>query len=456
MKDFRNAAISKLGGKLPGPLKRAAILCLNRYRCLRADRKSKIRDRPSISCDSDSPDQIVCVVVDALRADEVGESAAFLGEVGGGDAVAPASWTFPSVTSILTGLYPHEHGVIRQNDSPDIASEDEITLPPELDREVNTLPDYLSGAGYETYGAFAFRMPFLAAKGYFDTHRLYTKARAERVLTDYLDWQANHSGSKTFAYLHLFDPHMPFGTTPPASYWEAHKVDRSIEGIESWRYTKDWDAEGSEYYQEHRKRLYQAAVDYVDDQLRSFTNELLERDASSVIIYAGDHGEAFWEHAQFDTEHFYDSRPAYCVAHGGTPYEPIARVPIRGKNIIFEEGPTSLIDIMPTVLNRVGIDPSNVSGRVHGTGIEEDRVLLIESARYGYEKKAAYSGDWKLLVSLGDDQAIGYELPEETATKLPAEIRAELYEKLPEWPEDGVNQRVSVSVQNRLENLGYK
>ena len=68
------------------------------------------------------PTGIVVVVVDTLRADAVGLHGAEWDATPAIDALAPesvvfdrayaqASWTRPSVPTLLTGLYPSEHGV---------------------------------------------------------------------------------------------------------------------------------------------------------------------------------------------------------------------------------------------------------------------------------------------------------------------------------------------------------
>lgn len=115
----------------------------------------------------------------------------------------------------------------------------------------------------------------------------------------------------------------PFHDTPPERYWKKHDVDRSIPDIESWRFTDQWEGDDVERYIKHRKRLYDAAGDYVDDELQTFA----DAHPNITLLVTSDHGDAFWEHAAFDEARFENPRPAYCVGHGGhggTPYEAIA------------------------------------------------------------------------------------------------------------------------------------
>lgn len=448
---------SLAGTYLPGSIRSVLSDAHSRIQERQADRAFKNRASPDIATSSTSPRHVLCIVVDALREDMVdGELTSFLAGLDGSVAVAPASWTFPSVSSLLTGQYPHTNGAMRQTDNPDNATEAELTLPPKLSEAVQTLPDYFAGAGYETYGGFAFQMPFLAASGRFQTHRLYSDADATQVLDEYLNWVGTRRNRPTFGYLHLSDLHEP--VTPPTEYWETHEIDRDIPNITGWDYTDGTDSEAAERYRTHRRRLYRAGVDYVDDQLASFFEEFVQRlDTEPVVVVTSDHGEALWEQAEFDAEHFYDSRPAYAVGHGGTPYESVARVPLLGYNIDVSGPNTSLVDVTPTLLERLGIDPlSAIDGHALSDSVPGDRIRLIEATRYGYERKAAYLDEWKLLVSPGDDEAVGFSLPEETPTVLPDDVRTDLQQALPPWPTGEAERTVEGAVQQRLEALGYK
>lgn len=447
---------STVGNVVPTEIRDLGRRGYNRWRQFRADRAFQRRSHPEPSADIESDDHVVLVVVDALRADAIDyETTPFLASLDGTTAVAPAPWTYPSVASLMTGRYPHEHGAIRQNDDPERGGDD-IVLPPDLPEDEMTLAEYLAGAGFDTFGGFGFTMPFLALEGRFATHKLYHQAPAEHVLASYGRWINGRSADRTFAYLHLFDLHGPFDTTPPDQYWETHDVDEDITGTQSWRYTDQWHGSEVERYIEHRKRLYRAALDYVDDQLAAFAERLDDRYEDATLIVTGDHGDAFWEMAEFDSDHFTDPRPAYGVGHGGTPFEAIARVPLLSDDFEFNSGPSSLIDVSPTMIEHLGLDVTGaMSGRSHTEELSDDRILLTESARFGYEKKAIYLDGWKLLVSRGDKQEVGFTLPEETPCDIPKDVEIALHDALPPWPSGTEDRIVSDRVKRRLENLGY-
>lgn len=446
----------RIGERLPEGVKQRLAGPYNRVQIARADQEFRERTLPDLDPGPDAPRHVVCVVVDALRADAVDpETTPYLADRSAGTAVTPATWTFPSVASLVTGQYPHEHGAMRTNDAADRGATD-LVLPPDLPDDLLTLPEAFAAAGYDTYGGFAFHMPFFALGGRFGTHALYDDAPATRVLDDYAEWFASRDDEGTFAYLHLGDLHEPID--PPTHYWDAHDIDRDVEGLTRWRYETDPDPgpEG-EHFREHRRRLYRAAADYVDDQLAALGDVITGRDDVALVVTA-DHGEALWEWTRFDAARFADSRPAHCVDHGGTPYESLARVPLVVDGLdVHAAGPVSLIDLAPTLLEKLGhTDAVPAGGTSLLTGPPADRVLLTEAARYGHEKKAVYLDEWKLLVSNGDDTAVGFRLPEEEVVQLPDQVERRLTDALPAWPDgDRPEQQVSGIARDRLEDLGY-
>lgn len=459
---------------LPDGVKRRLVGPYNRVLTARANHEYRKRQRslPPKTAAADAPDHVICVVVDALRADAVtADDSPFIHARLARDLVTPAPWTFPAVTSLVTGEYPHEHGAIRQTDEADTGATD-LVVPPKLPDERSTLPDVLGSAGYDTYGGFAFHMPFFAIGGRFGRHALYDDADADSVFEDFRAWLFEEGRDRTFSYLHLGDLHEP--VDPPAAYWDRYDVDRAIPDIRTWAHADVVDpGPGVVRYRNHRKRLYRAALAFVDDRLAALHDDLTRRlDGDVALVVTGDHGEAFWEHTDFDAAHFADSRPAYCIDHGGTPYESLTRVPLAVEGIDVgdaggtgearengggESGPASLVDLAPTLLDVVGLDDAlNSTGVSLRAGVPSDRIPLVESARYGHEKKAAYLEGWKLVVSRGDDESVGFRLPDEAPADLPADVERRLLDALPAWPNgDRADVRVSGMARQRLEDLGY-
>ena len=444
----------RLINTLPASAKRLLALPYDYYQMRQADRQFARKELPTGTAAESAPDHVVCLVVDALRADYVdAETTPYLAGLNRTDAVTPGSWTFPAVSSMLSGVYPHEHGGMRRTDEPD--DTDGIRLPPRMAEERVTITEALSGAGYDTYGGFGHDTPFVAISGRFDTHRLYHNfsSDADDVLGDYVDWVDGRD--RSFAFLHLADPHIPLD--PPTEYVEKYDVDTSIEALSNWAYRTETDCSGAcERYREHRKRLYRAAVDYVDDATERFADRLSATVDDSLLVVTADHGEAHWDHVDFDVEQFDGSG---CVDHGGAPYEEVARVPLLTDADWPLDGPVSLVDLPVTFADLAGVELPGAVGHSLTESPPADRIMLTEGSLDGHEKKAVYHGDYKLLTSRGHGVEVGFELPAESITELPAEEHALLTDSVPPWPgESGVDGETEVSgvVEDRLETLGYK
>lgn len=86
-------------------------------------------------------------------------------------------------------------------------------------------------------------------------------------------------------------------------------------------------------------------IDVLLGQLMTFLREE-NADGHTIIVIYGDHGESFYEN--------------HILSHGNLPYDPSARTTLLmyGKGYFqsqVEDYPTSLIDIVPTVLARIGV-----------------------------------------------------------------------------------------------------
>lgn len=437
---------------LPSWTKRLLAIPYDRYQVRTANAQFARKNLEQAVPRDDAPHHTLCVVVDALRSDHIDEQITpYLDSLNGTDAITPGAWTFPAVSSMLSGVYPHEHGALKQVDEPDDSGG--ITLPPKMDDDRETITEVLAGAGYDTYGGFGHDTPFVALSGRFEEHALYHKvnSNADDVLEDYLEWVEGRD--RTFAFVHLADPHVP--VDPPREYWEAHDVDPSIENIRNFQFQDEIDCDDEcQRYREHRRRLYRAAIDYVDDALSTFTTRLDDTVQEPLVLVTADHGEALWEHVAFDVERFNGSG---CVGHGGTPYEPLARVPLMTNADWSFDGHVSLVDLAPTLADAVGIDVPETSGYSLLDQVPAERMPIVEGSLNGYEKKAIYKDEYKLIVSHGDDVEVGFTMPDEEVVEIPEETRETMLRALPSWP-DGSDATTEVSgvVEDRLANLGYR
>jgi len=415
------------------------------YLSLQANREHETLNHADRTPDSDVPDHVLVVVIDALRPDHLPDLPLEFDQ-----AVAPGTWTFPSVTSMQTGLTPHEHGSVAHTHP-----EDDHFVIPQQYKSRETLPHCLEAAGFDTYLGSAFITPFLALRGWFRSNRVYGDVPAESVLNDYRSWRSNRD--RTYAYLHLGDLHAPID--PPNQYVHRRNVDTSLDGLDRLvKYTDNYE-DAPENWREQRLRLYCAALDYVEDTLRPVIEEIRD---DTMIIITGDHGEAMWEHPDLDRQ-FADSRPNYCVGHGGTPFDTVARVPVAiecpAENVSIEGGLANGRDIPKTVCDGLGID-YQFPGQSWFNPIPDDRATLCEATRYGTERKAVYRGDSKIIRSETDDVTLDAtvhpEGGETFGTLEDTEIEA-LIDCLPNhWDDVDLSTETSDMVEDRLEALGYK
>jgi len=264
-------------------------------------------------------------------------------------ACTPVPVTLPSHTTMLTGLYPFQHGV-RNNGSYVLAD------------SVTTLPEMLKERGYATcavIAAFTLEHRFGLDQG-FDTYddRFSLNAgeddggMAQRAGTEVtrraLAWVDEHQQRPFFLLAHYFEPHAPY--RPPEPY--------------AGRFP------GDPYSGEIA--CMDAAVGDLLDGLRS--RGLFER---TVIVIVADHGEGLREHDE-PTHSMFIYRTTQDV-----PF--LLRLPPDGRwsgdawRNRKVSGLVSLTDILPTVWNALGLE-SDALPTVAGLSL----LPLVENGGRGH------------------------------------------------------------------------
>ena len=286
------------------------------------------------------PRHVVLVSIDTLRADHLGcygydrietpnidrlasESVVFE------NAATAVPLTMPSHSSLFTGRSPLRHGVI-----------DNLGF--YLNEDEQTLAEVLRASGYRTggfVGAFVLDSTWGVAQGfdeYFDEFGTSSGVRGiessqrpgNEVLEPALAWIRELREEPFFAFIHFFDPHTPYAA-PPA-YRDKYGDD------DVGRYDGEI-----------------AFVDSLVGKLLAALDEMNLSDDTLVVLW-GDHGESLRDHAE--------------ETHGFFIYDATIRIPL----IIHQPGGLSgarvraqvrSIDVMPTILDLLGIDvPSGVEG----------------------------------------------------------------------------------------------
>ena len=356
------------------------------------------------------PPHVVLAVIDTLRADALGfqgsphgsphldrlaeESVVFT------QAMAPSTWTLPSIASLLTSLHPSEIGLF--------GGADGEHLPRVLGEEHRTLAEAFRDGGYRTVGVV--NQIFLTAKHGFgqgfdrydvlptgsDGFRL--NRRLERSLATFDATRA----SPLFVYVHYFDPHWPYryrSAEDRAALPESlEAADRDLDPPRSGAQVTDWMAAHRE---EQRRQAvetlaarYALEVRFVDGAIAALI-DLLRRQGiwdDTILVVTADHGEGFWEHER--------------LLHGQPPHEEQIHVPLLVRTppaLAFEAGrrsaPVSLVDLMPTLLDLAELPvPTHRSGRSlvpAMRGEEDDAAAVLVETGWG---RALRTSDGKLIV----------------------------------------------------------
>jgi arylsulfatase A-like enzyme/predicted Zn-dependent protease len=283
--------------------------------------------------------------------------------------IAPTPLTLPSHASLFTGTYPVFHGV-RDNSN--------YVVPAEL----MTMAELLSDAGYRTggfVGAFVLSTRWGLDQG-FETYTepesgydpsLMSFAQIQRpadaVVDDAIAWLRKESEQPWFAWVHLYDPHLPY--EPPPAFAREYPGDPYLGEV--------------------------AFADAQFDRLQAYLRSS-GLDSNTLIVFAGDHGEGLGDHGEFD--------------HGLLIYQTTARVPLiivhpdstsRG---VRREEVVSLVDIMPTIAEALDLPlPGGIQGQslwplISGAGVFDEKPVYAETL---YPK--LHFG-WSPLTALQDRQ----------------------------------------------------
>lgn len=241
--------------------------------------------------------------------------------------------THPAHSTIMTGMYPTYHGV-RVNGN--TALSDEQT----------TLAEVLASRGYRTgafIGAFVLDGRWGLKQGFqhyddqFDLKKYKhldlgeVQRPGNEIVDAALAWLEGQKAGPFFAWIHLYDPHVPYA--PPEPYASTYGP-RGLAG------------------------LYDGEIAFMDTQIGRVAAWLEANGLTgkTLIVLVGDHGESLGSHGEGTHGYFvYD-----CVLHVpflvSTPF-----AGLRGKRVASQ---VSTADVFPTILDLVNVpSPVQVQGR---------------------------------------------------------------------------------------------
>jgi arylsulfatase A-like enzyme len=317
----------------------------------------------------------ILVTIDALRPDHLGhmgyerstspEMDAFARDaVVFTQARSPSSRSIRSIPSMMTGRYPSQ-----------LAYGPEYLFP-SLMPENRTVAEVLGGRGYETavtMGTNYFERVGGFFQGFDDVvqttdYKPRREATVDRALGQLRGLA--EQGRPFFQWVHLFHVHQPYLRPAAPSAFGPEAVD-----------------------------AYDTEIRFADQELGRLLDAIdeLELRSDTVVILASDHGEAFLEHGQW--------------GHASTVYEEelisalVIRVP--GVEARRVDGPVSLLDLYPTLLNLADIpisDPVPARSLVplltgEREALDPARYLFAElmpDGMFPYDIQSIRQGDLKL------------------------------------------------------------
>jgi arylsulfatase A-like enzyme len=323
---------------------------------------------------------LVVILIDTLRADVLGSYGDRLGltprldvfarqGVRFAEMLAPSPWTLPSVSSLLTGLQPQTHGAgQRFGDFDPSSPRSNDFAPTGLPGGVRTMAGVLRRQGFYTMGVYQnfYILPGFGVHQGFDDYASY-EDRAEVLVDQALGRLREAAGDRRcFLYLHLFDLHSPYNPPEPECTRVARRIDpgyRGPLGCEAdrnpERTTIPPPADRPWF-----RALYHAEVAYADRQVGRFLDGLraLGLEDRTVVAVVSDHGEEFWDRLGQESRLGYETN----ADHGHTLYQELVHVPallrIPGRDPAVVRDPVQLVDLFPTLLRAVGVEPPASQG----------------------------------------------------------------------------------------------
>jgi len=387
---------------------------------------------------------VILIVVDSLRNSHLSSQGYFRKTTPFLDsfqsrfsAISTSPWTYPSVASILTGLYPHNHGALITAKTKNVEN---IVNFRKLRGDILTLPEMLFFLGYRIYFSTAIYMAHYSVRARVIPKQYTPLTNADRLLSDLKKWISKAGGKTFFAYVQLADLHIPLN--PPDDFRHFFGDVKDLPAIDSWLFGKPEHQRSTnarfQEYKENRQLIYDNIVRYIDSSIERFYNGLRDLGLvdSTIFIVTADHGEQFWEHAELDAKSFYLLNGFCGVSHGDNVYNEVVQVPLLLSGPVPGRrgaGYVSTVDIVPTIIDLLGISHKiRFDGRnIFEAG--EERPLLSEATMSGYEKKALVIGKYKLIYSEDDDIQWLFDLerdPQEQHPIVDKEVTSVFVEKL--------------------------
>jgi choline-sulfatase len=288
------------------------------------------------------------------------------------DATSQIPLTGPSHATILTGLYPHQHGAIRN------------AVP--LLEDIPTLAERVGAQGYRTaafVSGWTLRDNLSGLARGFDIyddqmedryHLVNSQRFAHQVTPPAMEWMRANAKRPFFLWVHYFDPHTPY-----------KRRDKSHAILEK-------ASPATMAALPERNQDYASEIHYTDLWIGKLLQTLkeLELESETIVVVTADHGEALGEHGY--------------VGHGRRVYQEILHVPFimswpgkipEDKTV---DAPVGLVDVAPTLMQLMDLPTMGEGENLVPTFGEGELAKRYTMRRIFFETyPGARKGIWKLF-----------------------------------------------------------
>lgn len=253
------------------------------------------------------------------------------------NAISQSGWTEPSITSILTGLYPIRHRVFNRHRI--------YKLKP----TATTLQEVLRSLGYYTAAFVTLGGMEVTLRGFLQRSS-YEDHKGIQTINRVIQFLEKNNYFPYFIMIHILDPHSPYQPSISPEYPD--EIIKNLSRAELQKMTKE-DTSCDPRFSEVNFLNYKREIEELDDQYGRLFNYLFNCSdhifdkKKDIIIFTADHGE------EFPHENGY-------YHHGRSPYLETMRVPL----LLYLPGRAPLkihryvenASIFPTILELLGIE----------------------------------------------------------------------------------------------------
>ena len=316
-------------------------------------------------------------------------------------AYSTTSWTKPSVASILSGLYPSQHGVLkgpkrtrgRQGLATDALPADVPHVAEQFALHGVRCAAFLNNVQLETYTNFH--------RG-FDVYEPVCR-KADSQLERFGRWLDSNGREPFFAYIHFMETHWPykprrrhvqeFGGSRDASRFDCVSA---LELAKLRRDIKQGHSHLAEADLEDFVRMYDASIRRLDGKVRDLRRIIEQHGAAdeTAMVVTADHGEEFLEHGS--------------IGHGQSLYAEVTHVPLlmcppqrcpaeRRQEFV------SLVDIPRTLLALAGIRVPFPGNSLLENGPRSAAYCELSAGR-AFHRAVAHQG-WRLYCKARSETA---------------------------------------------------